>query len=555
MKSYIKFGFFLLLFIKTIEAQWTHLPGPYGGEIKQLITQGSKIYAVTQSAIYYSVDDCKNWIELTRKGTGPIIFNNNRMIGYLWDRSDPNLTGIKYSDDNGITWKRATLGVEGSVNSFAVIGNIILAATNYRLYKSNDNGDNWESIQEIPSWIKTLIVKDNKVFAGSWGNGIYISEDEGKTWRQSNIGLQNMYVTCLLLKDNTIYTGTAFNLYKSSDNGKTWERVFNDPDDLSKPRLYIQSMFLFKDKLYVGIAGKFLRHYDYAIDSWETHEVIGLNFCPTLDFNCMGSINDNLLIGSTYGILKSSNLGNSWDYSNTGISECRIGKLTISKGEFYAANVPNFLSVSKDLGNTWYNVSFGQYSDQLINSPNTPSLFLKDDYIFLGTPYNIIKSSDRGITWAMGDIFPFCLHKEKIYSIDGSTLFLSTNNGITWSSIPIQYNGSDNIKSLYSTGNYLFGSTNASGLFRSSDEGQTWEYVSKTFEDPYYTPSIPIINSVSYNGKYLFVATDNGFFKSSDFGSTWNKIKLINNPGWIDRYVKLYSKDNYVFVDLRFVQY
>lgn len=180
MKSYIKFGFFLLLFIKTIEAQWTHLPGPYGGEIKQLITQGSKIYAVTQSAIYYSVDDCKNWIELTRKGTGPIIFNNNRMIGYLWDRSDPNLTGIKYSDDNGITWKRATLGVEGSVNSFAVIGNIILAATNYRLYKSNDNGDNWESIQEIPSWIKTLIVKDNKVFAGSWGNGIYISEDEGK---------------------------------------------------------------------------------------------------------------------------------------------------------------------------------------------------------------------------------------------------------------------------------------------------------------------------------------------------------------------------------------
>ena len=70
----------------------------------------------------------------------------------------------------------------------------------------------------------------------SWGDGVYKSTDGGKTW--ANIGLKETHHISRIIidpkDDNTLYVGAlgrlwGYNeergLYKSTDAGKTWERV------------------------------------------------------------------------------------------------------------------------------------------------------------------------------------------------------------------------------------------------------------------------------------------------------------------------------------------
>ena len=64
------------------------------------------------------------------------------------------------------------------------------------------------------------------VFAGSWGSGVFKSEDGSQNWSPSNRGLENLYINSLALdpvNPAVLYAGTSKNqVYKSIDQGNTW---------------------------------------------------------------------------------------------------------------------------------------------------------------------------------------------------------------------------------------------------------------------------------------------------------------------------------------------
>lgn len=67
----------------------------------------------------------------------------------------------------------------------------------------------------------------HKIFAAT-ARGIFVSEDYGKTWQARNQGLQNQFVSCLLLdpkQDHRIWAGTEAGLYESFNTGKEWTLV------------------------------------------------------------------------------------------------------------------------------------------------------------------------------------------------------------------------------------------------------------------------------------------------------------------------------------------
>ena len=69
-----------------------------------------------------------------------------------------------------------------------------------------------------------MIVIGSIVIAGSWSDeGLYYSEDKGKTWKQSNI--DTGIFSCLTTIGNTVIAGSDYNegLYYSEDKGKTWK--------------------------------------------------------------------------------------------------------------------------------------------------------------------------------------------------------------------------------------------------------------------------------------------------------------------------------------------
>ena len=88
----------------------------------------------------------------------------------------------------------------------------------------------------------------------------------------------------------------------------------------------------------------------------------------------------------------------------------------------------------------------------------------------------------------------------------------------------------DNIRGLAVIGTTIFAATDTNGIFRSSDNGTTWEPVNNGLISQN-------ISSVAAIGSIIFAATtDNNIFRSTDNGNTW--IAVMESPGISLLYVK-----------------
>ena len=130
-------------------------------------------------------------------------------------------------------WQQTKGPYGGGFKTLAIgsCGNVFVASDDYfrkGFYHSSNYGKSWEqiSIGLTDLYIRSLLIHPNGfVFAGTWttGNdsGIYRSTDNGKTWQYS--GLKYKDVEALTLsKDGIIYAGThGSGIYRSSNIGES----------------------------------------------------------------------------------------------------------------------------------------------------------------------------------------------------------------------------------------------------------------------------------------------------------------------------------------------
>ncbi len=159
-----------------------------------------------------------------------------------------------------------------------------LAAHEPRLYAGSDNGV-FTSMDGGNSWfptsfnnpVSTLTVNGDTVYVGTWGQGVFRSDDAGLTWKSIRNGLRfhefedgtRHYgeVRRILITDNHIINVMYHNgTYTSTDRGETWY-------DISKEWLVgnsIYSMTAFGGYLWSAISiGSMLRSPDSG-KTWET---------------------------------------------------------------------------------------------------------------------------------------------------------------------------------------------------------------------------------------------------------------------------------------------
>ncbi|MCA0387272.1 MAG: choice-of-anchor A family protein [Bacteroidetes bacterium] len=98
------------------------------------------------------------------------------------------------------------------------------AATERGVFRSSDNGVNWNSTS-LPQYdVRSLLYHGNSLYAGLWGQGVYKSTDNGASWADASSGMIIKSVQALT-KDNSgnIYAGTfGGGVYKSVDGGVNW---------------------------------------------------------------------------------------------------------------------------------------------------------------------------------------------------------------------------------------------------------------------------------------------------------------------------------------------
>jgi photosystem II stability/assembly factor-like uncharacterized protein len=162
--------------------------------------------------------DPKNFSNLHFRFIGP---DGNRMIAVAGEPGNPMVSyagaasgGLWKTEDGGVTWKSVFDDTEDSS-----VGAIALAPSNPKQV--------WVGTGE------SFLIRP----AHAVGNGVYKSSDGGKSWK--NKGLENTYRISRVIvhptDTNTIYVASLGHthgpqqergVYKTTDGGKTWGRVF-----------------------------------------------------------------------------------------------------------------------------------------------------------------------------------------------------------------------------------------------------------------------------------------------------------------------------------------
>lgn len=197
--------------------------------------------AGAQNKVYLSSDDGSSWntSSVININTGSveasILFNNNLYVGTI-------PTGVFKSTNNGLTWIELNNGFIGlgsnGISSFVIRDGILYCSTFGAgvFYLNNLNGEQWITYQDnfpvgISGTVTDLILNNGTLISSGGGNGYIYRNESGTTqWNEVFVfnPLPNSFVVSdLYSNDNFIFAGSNFKIHSSSDNGLTWNYLFD----------------------------------------------------------------------------------------------------------------------------------------------------------------------------------------------------------------------------------------------------------------------------------------------------------------------------------------
>lgn len=179
-------------------------------------------------------------------------------------------TGLYHSSDDGSTW--TGLGVpREEVYSVLVSpdGERLYAGTHpAHLYVSDDSGDSWrelEGFQSLPSreeWytprhrneahIRSLGAHTDapdRVVAGVEVGGVHVSEDRGTTWTERRTGVHNDVHHVFVRGPGEFVASCGNGLYRTDDAGRSWTRL-----DGALDHRYFREAMVHDGRLYAAAA-------------------------------------------------------------------------------------------------------------------------------------------------------------------------------------------------------------------------------------------------------------------------------------------------------------
>ena len=420
-------------------------------------------------------------------------------------------------------WQQVNGPFGDNVYSITHSGNTLLAGTSKSVFISQDNGSTWaESKLDLQqNGVISIAVTDSNIYVLAAYQGFYISTNFGLSWLASNNGLYTA-VQSLGSLNNNLFIGTWNNqgVFLSTNNGNLWAPINNGLKDAGN----IYSFQNIEDKLFIGTSnGVYL-----TTDNGTNWINKGLNSIEVYSFAESAT---NILAGTSMGIYRSSNDYSNWTEVNKGIGNKNINLLSSSGNYLFAIN-DGEIFLSENEGQNWVSVNDGLEKMDIrgINVFNE-SVFLAtagdgiwkrslSDMTFIEdtTTDNRSKWIDTKCPVEFGyDIFDFAITGDYLFAAtyeDG--IFVTTDYGENWFAHNLGLSNKD-VRSLVAKDNNLFAGTFGSGVFYSSNYGNSWNKANNGIDSS-------DVMALAINNYFLFAGTDYGIYRSNNNGGSWEAI-------------------------------
>ena len=241
-------------------------------------------------------------------------------------------------------------------------------------FASKDDGQTWDLVHALPDghYYAIGLILTEQTFYAAFEDGIYRSENNGKTWQAINDGLMGDIRAIVNIQD-TLFAGTNNGLYRLSAD--SWQRV-EFPVSVGR----IRSTAVTEERLYVvaGMADTDPR----KVSRGEQR---------------------------TWSIFRSTDLGNSWDDITPTNAWAVKGwppfvKL-IAAGDTLLAMEQGMVR-STDGGNTWLPPQLPGASPTM-NADVNKAMAVNENVFYAGSGEDgLHRSTDRGKSWDMVNIIP-----------------------------------------------------------------------------------------------------------------------------------------------------
>ncbi len=448
--------------------------------------------------------------------------------------------GLYKSKNGGEDWHEVMSGT----NKIVAFGfsqespeEIVIANDQGILYFSQDGGEDWQQISQIKnSGLITSILfspsfsKDKTFWLGTEKGGIFKTVNSGISFSEANHGISDKNIRDLELTFNSkkeleLFASTWNDgFFQSEDGGKNWKRSSNGltkDDQADEPKFHFPHFsYLSISKAFDRDQTLFLAGFNGLFKStdggkvWRELETLSTRAITSVAISPNYQNDSTIAIGNyeEEGYI-SHDQGVTWIDITNGLD---IPRKTKTSASSFIVEKPRFFKI--------------EFS----------SNYALDKTLFASLIYRFVKSTDSGQHWqrsliygVSGDAYreimiavsPAFANDKTIYlGTYGGTIYRSTNGGSTFS---VFSKIDHQIRSLVISPNFESDKTlyaSGEGVYKTLDGGATWQLVTQNSNEIKIGWGQLAISPNYKVDQTVIAATNEGLFKTTDAGKMWEPL-------------------------------